>query len=298
MWFLFSMATALAWGGADLFYKKGSDKDDKYSHIKIAVVVGLVMGVHALIYYFTKGVEVHIFDIVKYLPVSFLYIASMVVGYAGLRYLELSVSSPVQNASGGIVAVLCVIFFSIRLSAVETTGVILLTVGVIGIAVFDRNKVDLKIGDNKKYTISLFAIIFPLIYCLLDALGTFADAIYLDELELISEDAALISYELTFFLAAAVCFIYLKIKKVSFNVFKEKDKGIAAVLETAGQFSYVYAMSANAVIAAPLVAAYSVFSVLFSRIFLKEKLKWKQYIVIGIVIIGIILLGVAEGLSD
>ena len=298
MWFLFAMITALAWGGADLFYKKGSDKNDKYSHIKIAIVVGLVMGIHAIIYYFAKGVELQIIDIVKYLPVSLLYISSMVVGYVGLRYLELSVSSPVQNASGGIVAVLCVIFFSIRLSSLEIIGVVLLTVGVIGIAVFDRNKVDMTLGDNKKYTISFIAIIFPLIYCLLDALGTFADAIYLDELELISEDVALISYEITFFLAAAVSFIYLKIKKIKFNILREKNKGIAAVLETAGQFFYVYAMSANAVIVAPLIAAYSVFSVIFSRIFLKEKLKWKQYVVIGIVMAGIILLGIAEGISN
>jgi drug/metabolite transporter (DMT)-like permease len=292
------MATALAWGGADLFYKKGSDKNDKYSHIKITIAVGFVMGVHAVIYYFAKGVEISVFDVIRYLPVSFFYIASMVVGYAGLRYLELSISSPVENASGGIVAVLCVVFFHIKLSVIEIIGVILLTVGVIGIAVFDRDKVDLKVGGNKKYTISFFAILFPLIYCLLDALGTFADAIYLDELKLITEDAALIAYEATFFLAAAVCFIYLKIKKIKFNPIKEKEKGIAAVMETAGQFFYVYAMSANAVIAAPLIAAYSVFSVLFSRIFLKEKLKVKQYIVIGIVIAGIILLGISEGLSD
>lgn len=69
-------------------------------------------------------------------------------------------------------------------------------------------------------------------------------------------------------------------------------------METAGQFFYVYAMSANAVIVAPLIAAYSVFSVIFSRIFLKEKLKWKQYVVIGIVMAGIILLGIAEGISN
>lgn len=291
------MITALAWGGADLFYKKGSDKNDKYSHIKIAFFVGLVMGIHALIYYFVKDVEVDILDIVKYLPVSLLYIASMVIGYVGLRYLELSVSSPVQNASGGIVAVLCVIFFKISLSPIEIAAIVFLTVGVVCLAIFDRNRVDLKLGNEKKYTVSFIAIIFPLLYCLLDSLGTFFDAIYLDELELISEDAALISYELTFFIAAVVCFIILKIKKVKINIFKEKDKGIAAVLETAGQFFYVYAMSSYAVIAAPLVAAYSVFSVLFSRIFLKEKLMWKQYVVIGVVLLGIIMLGVAEGLS-
>ena len=37
----------LFWGGADLFYKKGTDGDDRRSHLKIAVWVGLVMGIFA-----------------------------------------------------------------------------------------------------------------------------------------------------------------------------------------------------------------------------------------------------------
>lgn len=77
MWFLFSILTALAWGGADLFYKKGSDSNDKYSHLKIVVIVGLVMGLHATGYMLYKDIDFKPFDMVKYLPVSFFYIASM-----------------------------------------------------------------------------------------------------------------------------------------------------------------------------------------------------------------------------
>lgn len=298
MWFLFAMITVLAWGGADLFYKKGTDSNDKYSHIKIAIVVGVVMGVHATVYLLVNKVDVHLLDMIKYSPVSLLYIISMVVGYIGLRYLNLSISSPVQNASGVVVTILCFIFFEHKLSAIEIVSIILITIGVIGIAVFDRNKVDLTIGENKKYSVSFFAIIFPLMYCLLDGLGTFADAIYLDELELVSEDVALVSYEYTFLIVAAVCGIFLAVKKVPFKIYKEKDKGIAALLETAGQFFYVFAMASNAIIAAPLIASYSVFSVIFSRLFLKEQLKWKQYIVISVVLLGIALLGLAEGLAE
>ena len=48
-WFLFALICLLGWGFADMFYKKSSDDDDKYSHLKIAVWVGLVMGVCAII---------------------------------------------------------------------------------------------------------------------------------------------------------------------------------------------------------------------------------------------------------
>ena len=116
-------------------------------------------------------------------------------------------------------------------------------------------------------------------------------------MKLISEEAALLAYEFTFFICAVFAFIFLKgYKKVQFNIFKERDKGLAAILETTGQFFYVFAMAKNAIIAAPLIASYSIFSVILSRIFLKEKLSNKHYAVIIVVMLGIILLGIADEL--
>ncbi len=302
MWFIFALLTALAWGGADLFYKKGTDPKDKFSHLKIVVMVGLVMGIHGTLYMFLKGIQFDPMDMVLYLPVSALYILSMAIGYIGLRYLELSIASPVQNSSGAITTILLFIFFTHSLSALEIISIIIITLGVIGLAVFEK-QLEKQVLQAKpktidtKYTIGFMAIIFPILYALIDGLGTFADAVYLDELSLIGEDAALLAYEFTFFICAVVAFVYLKaIKKVKFNIFKERDKTSAAILETIGQFFYVFAMSSNAIIAAPIIASYSIFSVLLSRVFLKEKLTKKQYGVIILVIVGIALLGIADEL--
>ncbi|GGH10526.1 EamA family transporter [Paenibacillus segetis] len=302
MWFLFAILTALAWGGADLFYKKGSDSNDRFSHIKIVIMVGLVMGIHATAYMLIKGLHFDPTDMIRYLPVSALYILSMAIGYIGLRYIELSIASPVQNSSGAITAILLFIFFTHEIGYVEILGIAIITLGVIGIAILEKSAEHKALRASstqidKKYQIGFMAIIFPLLYCLIDGLGTFADGIYLDELSLISEDAALLAYEFTFFICAALSFTYLKfIKKQQFNIFKERDKGCAAVLETTGQFFYVFAMSSNAIIAAPLIASYSIFSVILSRIFLKERLSKMQYAVVVIVIIGIALLGIADEL--
>ena len=106
----------LFWGSADLFYKKGTDENDRYSHLKIAVWVGLAMGVFALVlmpFSETKfSLPALISNAVKYSPASLCYIISMVIGYAGLRYLEVSIVSPVQNASGAFsaVAIFCLLF--------------------------------------------------------------------------------------------------------------------------------------------------------------------------------------------
>lgn len=137
-------------------------------------------------------------------------------------------------------------------------------------------------------------MIFPIAYCILDGLGTFLDAIYLDKMQLISEDNALIAYEYTFLIYSIITYIYLKKKRVKLTIKNEKPKVIAAIFETIGQFFYVYAMSANSIITAPIVGSYCILSLLWSRIFLKEKLSKKHYLAISLVIIGIIILGILD----
>ena len=55
---------------------------------------------------FPVNIEINAQIILTYLPVSALYILSMAIGYLGLRYIELSISSPICNSSGAIVAIL------------------------------------------------------------------------------------------------------------------------------------------------------------------------------------------------
>ena len=69
-----------------------------------------------------------------------------------------------------------------------------------------------------------------------------------------------------------------------------------AVCETAGQFAYIYALAdtAHVALAAPIISAYCVASVLWSRLFLKEKLSWKHYAMILLVVAGIVILGLYD----
>jgi len=302
MWFLFALLTTLSWGAADLFYKKGSDSNDKYSHIKIGIMVGIVMGIHGALYMVINGITFDPLDIVKYLPVSFFYILSMLIGYLGLRYIELSISSPVQNSSGAITAIALIILFPEQLGVIDITGIVLITGGVIGLAILEKKlqnaalKAD-NIAVDPKYQISLLAITFPILYAVLDAIGTAADGIYLDKLNLIGEDAALLAYEFTWFIYAVISLVYLTvIKKQKYNILKEPVRLSAAIFETAGQFFYVFAISENSVVSAPMIASYSIVSVILSRIFLREKLSKQHYILIIIVMIGIAVLGIAEEL--
>lgn len=302
MWFIFAILTALSWGCADLFYKKGSNPDDKFSHLKIVIMVGLVMGIHGVFYMVSNNLTFDFLEMIRYLPVSFFYILSMTIGYIGLRYIALSISSPIQNSSGVITSILLFAFFSYSFSSLELTGIFLITVGVILLGVLER-KYEIKeiqntlTKEDKKYQIGFLAIMFPILYAILDGTGTFLDGVYLDEMKLITEDNALLAYEFTFAICAVISYIYLRMfKKIKINLFKEKTKLSAALFETVGQYFYVFAMAKNAIISAPLIASYSIFSIILSRLFLKEKLTKVQYLVIVMVMLGIILLGVSDEL--
>lgn len=320
MWFVFALITALAWGGADLFYKKGSDEKTPYTHLRITVMVGLVMGVYAILYWVFNAlfldniIKFDIMSIVVYLPVSFFYILSMILGYVGLRYLMLSIASPVQNSSGAIVFFLYLILYPEMPGVLTIVGVLLSIIGVIGLGVIEKKSSDKELAESgetvsKKYRSGFVALIFPLMYAILDSMGTFLDGIYLDDdaagiresisghSHWIGDGEAFMAYSITFMVCAILCFIYIKfIKKQPYPIKAEGSRFTAGCFETLGEFFYIFSMAEESVIAAPIVATYCIFSVIFSAVFLKERLSRSQLAVIATVIVGIAVIGISEAL--
>lgn len=304
-WLFFSIATALLWGAAELFYKKGALPNEKYSHLKICVCVGAVMGAHAIFTLLTKDINYNPINLIYYLPVSLLYIISMAFSYFGMRFLEESISDPIENTSGAICSLLCVIILKDSLTPLSAIAILTIVIGVLGVG-FLENKGETARKKHLGKKLAIIAFCMPFVYALLDAFGSFVDIFYLDDFattplidvsEATIEDVANTSYELTFALFALGLFIFMKAKKVKFGpIPQHKDKLLAAVFETAGQFTYVYALSGNGAIAAPIISSVCIVSLLLSRIFLKEKLSWKTYAFITVVIVGILLLAVSEEL--
>lgn len=302
MWFRFAVIALLCWSGSDLFSKIGcQDEKDKYSHLKMVTAVGIVMGLHAAYEIFIGGVEINLEVILTYLPVSALYIVSMAVGYLGLRYIELSISSPICNSSGAIVAVLTIITVGIgdEVPPVALVAVALVCIGVIGLGFTEANEDEelrraRQDASNRHYAKSWIAIFIPIVYCLLDALGTFADS---RVLEIINEDSANVAYELTFLVVGLVSLFYVTVVKKQRLVAKqEAPKYTGAIFETIGQFFYIYALAdtEHVAFAAPIISSYCVASVVWGRIFLKEKLSKKHYLCILAVVIGIVIMGILD----
>ncbi len=299
-WFWFSIIALLCWSGSDFFSKIGCrDASDKYSQYKMVTAVGVVMGIHAAIEIFVGGVEISWQVIWTYLPVSLLYIGSMTLGYVGLRYIELSISSPICNASGALVAIIAIISGTAgKMAIAQYIAIFLACAGVIGLGFVEANEDDdlraaRQEASNYKYAKSWLALALPIAYCILDAAGTFADDLVLETL---NEDSANVAYELTFLVAGIVSFIYtVIIKKQKLLPKAEGPKYIGAAFETAGQLAYIYALaSGESALAAPIIASYCMASVLWSRLFLKEKLSWKHYTCILVTFAGILIMGIYD----
>ena len=163
MWFWLAIIALLCWSGSDLFSKIGCrDGRDKYNPLKMVIAVGVVMGLHAAYEIFVGGAVVTWHVIWTYLPVSLLYIGSMTLGYVGLRYIELSISSPICNSSGALVAVLCLITGTLDESITGSMrylvigAVALVCIGAVGLGIVESTEDDelrrkRQEGSNYKY---------------------------------------------------------------------------------------------------------------------------------------------------
>lgn len=318
MYYILSILALLCWSGSDLFSKMGTRERDKNSHWKVVFAVGLIMGIHFFITLIggaiidgTVGVDgvpkviaslfytdFKPFDFIRYFPVAALYILAMVLGYIGLRYIELSISSPICNSSGALAFLLCLLFgiFSLEeLTAVTVIGIVLITIGIVGLGFVEQNE-DEEIKKarqeraNRKYTKSILAFLLPILYLVIDALGTAGDELIFIKTD-ITDYAANSAFELTFFCLAIFAFIWIKFIKKD-NIFKgNKHLFFGGFCETVGQIFYMAVLFSDFSVGMVIISAYCAISVLWSRVFLKEKMSWKHYLMIALVISGIVILG-------
>ncbi len=302
MWLMFTLATTILWGLAELFYKKGSHEERKYDHLRVCVMVGAVMGIHAIFTLLTSDIDYNPMNLIAYLPVSLCYIVSMACSFFGIRFIEESLSDPIENTSGAMCTVMCALVLGDKIAPMIWVAIAIIVIGIIGVSREEQSAgLDRKKRLGKKLAVIAFAM--PFCYAIIDAIGCVLD-IYFLEMETspligITEEnielIANISYEFTFAIVGLILLLFMMIKRVKFELPKQKDKALAAVCETAGQLTYVYAMSGNGAIAAPIISCVCVVSLLLSRIFLKEKLTKRQYMFIAIIIVGILMLAVLEG---
>ena len=114
-WLILTLISTISWGVTDVFSKMSVDENDKDFHIKLTIWTGMAMGVLFLMLLPFSESKASIIELsakyIEFVPPALLYIISIMVGFVGLKYLELSVFSPIQNASGAVAMLIILAYY-------------------------------------------------------------------------------------------------------------------------------------------------------------------------------------------
>ena len=316
-WLLLIFSCIILWGITDILYKKSSDYNDPLSQYKAFVWLGMVMGLAGAIMAICSDTLRDSIMMVKdnlyLIPLCIFYALALFFGLLGAKHLDASVVSPLENIDGAITAIILYMFFFLTgrshvtdsIGIMDIIGTVAITTGVIflGIQEHKLSKQEMNLEeDKKKHRLGALALIFPIIYNLVDAVSMVAVGITVsEETEVAIPDIDFFIFESLGFLVVAICmWLYMLIaKKYKYNPFKKEElvRCGAATSETLGTMTYIFAVASNPILTAPITSSYCLVTVVLARIFLKERLTKKQYLSVAFVIVGIVLLGISEIIS-
>ena len=316
-WLLLIFSCIILWGITDILNKKSLDYNDPLSQYKAFVWIGMVMGLAGAIMAICSDTLRESIMMVKdnlyLIPLCIFYALALFFGLLGTKHLDVSVVSPLENIDGAITAIILYMFFFLTgrshvtdsIGIMDIIGTVAITTGVIflGIQEHKLSKQEINLEeDKKKHRLGVLALIFPIIYNLVDAVSMVAVGITVsEETEVAIPDIDFFIFESLGFLVVAICmWLYMLIaKKYKYNPFKKKElvRCGAATSETLGTMTYIFAVAGNPILTAPITSSYCLVTVVLARIFLKERLTKKQYLSVAFVIVGIVLLGISEIIS-
>ena len=301
MWLLFATITVLLWGTSEKIFKKVSTIE-RHSVLKLITFNGIILGICAILFMLITRTEINLNILITYLPVALIYIASMFCTYKAMTLVKVSILSPLQNSSCAITTILCIFLLKQEVGIPQIIAIALIIICMILLSINKDETLRLESGDKeadaknakRAYLLYLKGIAFALGYWFLDGIGSFMDDYTLEAN--LSAEQVIIAYSFIYGIIGVICAIVVKFKERDYKYTKVKEnklKLLGTLVETAGQYTYIYAFAfGDAALASPYIAAYSIVTVILSRIFLKEKLSKKQYVLIALILDGMITLSI------
>ena len=313
-WLLLTLTSIILWGFNDILLQKSMNQPDPLSHYKTFVCIGIVMaplgGIMALCSDTVLDSIRMLGDNLYLLPLCIFYAVALFFGLFGAKHLNASVVSPLENIDGAIASIILYFYFLFsgssnitnKVSVVNIIGTIVIVIGVVllGIQEHELSKQDINITiDKKKHRLGALALIFPLVYNIVDAISMVAMGITVSgETEFSIPDIDFFFFESVVFAGIAILiWLYMLIvKKIMYNPFKKTELSRlgAGSCESIGTMTFTFAVGINPILTAPISSAYCLVTMILARIFLKERLTKKQYLCIMLLIVGIAMLALSE----
>ena len=313
-WLLLTLSCIILWGITDILLKKSLDYSDSLSQYKTFVWIGIVMAPAGVIMAICSDTLLDSIMMVKdnlyLIPLCVFYAIALFFGLLGAKHLDASVVSPLENIDGAMAAIILYFFFLFtgrshitdKIGLVQLVGTVAIVVGVVLLSIQEQSlsKQETHLSENKKrHRLGALALIFPIVYNLVDAVSMVAVGITVsEETEVAIPDIDFFIFESLGFVVVAICvwFYMLIIKKYKYNPFKKEElvRCGAATGETFGTMAFTFAVGISPILTAPITSSYCFVTIVLARIFLKERLTKKQYLSLAFLVVGIALLGVSE----
>ena len=320
-WFLFTLACVILWSVTDILYKATSPQNDPLSHYKTFVWIGIVMALAGCIMStwsdtLHDSLRIVKDDLLYLIPLGLIYAAALFFGLLGKKHLAASVVSSLENIGGALVAIIIYYYYlltgyilpSYEFGVLDFIATASIIIGVILIGrdeqALMREEVHLE-EDKKKHRLGALALFYPILYTLIDVFSVAeiggisgnsgitdaADEIFIPAMDFFVFECAAIA------LASICVWLFLWIvKKYVYNPFQPEEfiRCSAATGETFGTMTFIFAAEINPVLTAPITSFHCIVTIILSRIFLKERLSKQQYRNLGFVVLGIVLIGIAD----
>ena len=315
IWVILTVVSVAIWGLADMLSKKGTEPEDPFSHIRFVICTGVAMLVFTPFFRAFSESGASLPQLLEQYPVFLLitlaYVVSLLLSFFSFRHLEASVASPLCNTSAAMILLMLLAFylFSGRrrgvlelLTPLNVLASLLVCGGVIAVGIVRSGEEEQLQERRELVQYGAAAILFPLMSAFFDALESVGDSLMVD-----AEAGAGIGsidymrlWAATYLLICIPLWIYLLVKeKKAYQPFSKKEglKLASGLAEVTAYTLYILALEREPFFVSFLSSTYCVFSILFCRVFLKEKLSKGQYLCIAVIIAGLALFGIAEGLA-
>ena len=320
-WFLLTLACVILWSITDILYKAVSPHNDPLSPHKTFVWIGIVMALAGGIMSswsntLLDSIKTVKDDLLYLVPLGLVYAAALFFGLLGKKHLAASIVSSLENTGGAFVAIIIYYYYmltgyilpSYEFGVIDFIATVSIIVGVILLGKEEQAlfKQELHLEEDKKeHPLGALALFFPIIYTLIDVFSVAeiggisgnsgitdaADEIFIPAMDFFIFECAAMA------LVSIFVWLFLWIvKKHVYNPFQPEEfiRCSAATGETFGTMTFIFAAEINPVLTAPITSFHCILTIVLARIFLKERLSKKQYISLGFVVLGIVLIGFAD----
>lgn len=237
MWIIYVIICIALWGITDVLYKKGARKEEKYIPLKFSIVIGLICFLIALVYLITRDEPFTIWEsAVRFWPVTIFGIVYAIVNtisFNGFLYNDVSVIAPIENTANGSYVMILVIVYALlgKVSSIwevitvyKLVGIICIFLGLLSLGIVQHNEAK-KLGNTKTFKAGATALIFPIIFSIMDGLETIVSGVCLDKTfgYAMPEGDSIIIMGMEYALFAFAFWIYISIReRRAFNPLKKK----------------------------------------------------------------------------